>query len=110
MLLRRTLRPQPRKPSRMAAVTECQWSWRYCRPNSAQSGAYPQTPSPSPRAKPIRSDSDECLWTVPSSMPRIDLEPIRLNYLNEKLCLDMAETERNSPARHLPATAGELVV
>jgi arylformamidase len=39
-----------------------------------------------------------------------DLEPIRLNYLNEKLGLDMAEAERNSPARHLPATAGELVV
>jgi arylformamidase len=46
-----------------------------------------------------------------------DLEPIRLNYLNEKLDylneklgLDMAEAERNSPVRHLPATAGELVV
>ena len=39
-----------------------------------------------------------------------DLEPIRLNYLNEKLGLDTAEAERNSPARHLPATAGELVV
>jgi len=39
-----------------------------------------------------------------------DLEPIRLNYLNEKLSLDMAEAERNSPVRHLPATAGELVV
>jgi arylformamidase len=39
-----------------------------------------------------------------------DLEPIRLNYLNEKLGLDMAEAERNSPVRHLPATAGELVV
>ena len=31
-----------------------------------------------------------------------DLEPIRLNYLNEKLGLDMAEAERNSPVRHLP--------
>jgi hypothetical protein len=39
-----------------------------------------------------------------------DLEPIRLNYLNEKLGLDMAKAERNSPVRHLPATAGELVV
>jgi len=39
-----------------------------------------------------------------------DLEPIRLNYLNEKLGLDVAEAERNSPLRHLPATAGELVV
>ena len=39
-----------------------------------------------------------------------DLEPIRLNYLNEKLALDTAEVERNSPVRHLPATAGELVV
>jgi len=39
-----------------------------------------------------------------------DLEPIRLNYLNEKLSLDTAEAERNSPVRHLPATAGELVV
>lgn len=39
-----------------------------------------------------------------------DLEPIRLNYLNEKLGLDTAEAERNSPVRHLPAAAGELVV
>ena len=39
-----------------------------------------------------------------------DLEPIRLNYLNEKLCLDAAEADRNSQVRHLPATAGELVV
>ena len=39
-----------------------------------------------------------------------DLEPIRLNYLNEKLGLDTAEAERNSPVRHLPATAGELLV
>src|SRR6266850_2233727 len=35
-----------------------------------------------------------------------DLEPIRLNYLNEKLGLDAAEAERNSPLRHLPTTAG----
>jgi acetyl esterase/lipase len=39
-----------------------------------------------------------------------DLEPIRLNYLNEKLGLDVAEAERNSPVRHLPTTAGALVV
>jgi arylformamidase len=39
-----------------------------------------------------------------------DLEPIRLNYLNEKLGLDLAETERNSPMRHFPATAAPLVV
>ena len=34
----------------------------------------------------------------------------RLNYLSEKLGLDMAEAERNSPLRHLPAAAGELMV
>jgi arylformamidase len=39
-----------------------------------------------------------------------DLEPIRLNYLNAKLGLDAAEAERNSPLRHLPATATELVI
>jgi arylformamidase len=39
-----------------------------------------------------------------------DLEPIRLNYLNEKLGLDAAEAERNSPLLHLPAMAGPLVV
>src|SRR5215467_13744629 len=39
-----------------------------------------------------------------------DLEPIRLNYLNEKLGLDVAETQRNSPMRHFPASAGPLVV
>ena len=39
-----------------------------------------------------------------------DLEPIRLNYLNEKLGLDPAEAERNSPMLHLPAQAGPLVV
>ena len=39
-----------------------------------------------------------------------DLEPIRLNYLNEKLGLDVAETERNSPMHHFPATAAPLVV
>jgi acetyl esterase/lipase len=39
-----------------------------------------------------------------------DLEPIRLNYLNEKLGLHPAEAERNSPMLHLPAHAGPLVV
>lgn len=39
-----------------------------------------------------------------------DLEPIRLNYLNEKLGMDVAETERNSPMRHFPATTAPLVV
>jgi arylformamidase len=39
-----------------------------------------------------------------------DLEPIRLNYLNEKLGLDEAEAERNSPLLHIPPMAGELVV
>jgi len=39
-----------------------------------------------------------------------ELEPIRLNYLNKKLGLDVAEAERNSPVRHLPPAAGELVV
>src|SRR5205085_11721157 len=39
-----------------------------------------------------------------------DLEPIRLNYLNLKLGLDVAEAERNSPLLHMPPMAGELVV
>jgi arylformamidase len=39
-----------------------------------------------------------------------DLEPIRLNYLNEKLGLDRAEAERNSPLLHFPPMAGELIV
>jgi arylformamidase len=39
-----------------------------------------------------------------------DLEPIRLNYLNEKLGLDEAEAGRNSPLLHIPPMAGELVV
>ena len=39
-----------------------------------------------------------------------DLEPIRLNYLNEKLGLDAAEAQRNSPLLHLPARAARLVV
>lgn len=39
-----------------------------------------------------------------------DLEPIRLNYLNEKLGLDLAEAQRNSPMLHLPSRAAPLVV
>jgi arylformamidase len=39
-----------------------------------------------------------------------DLEPIRLNYLNDKLRLDAAEARRNSPLLHLPPSAGPLVV
>jgi arylformamidase len=39
-----------------------------------------------------------------------DLEPIRLNYLNDKLGLDLADTDRNSPLRHLPSAAAPLVV
>jgi arylformamidase len=39
-----------------------------------------------------------------------DLEPIRLNYLNEKLGLDAAEAQRNSPILHLPSHAAPLVV
>jgi len=39
-----------------------------------------------------------------------ELEPVRLNYLNDKLGLDEAEAARNSPIRHLPATSSPLVV
>lgn len=39
-----------------------------------------------------------------------DLEPIRLNYLNDKLGLDAAEAARNSPILHLPPRAAPLVV
>jgi acetyl esterase/lipase len=39
-----------------------------------------------------------------------DLEPIRLNYLNEKLGLDTAEAQRNSPMLHLPSRATPLIV
>jgi acetyl esterase/lipase len=39
-----------------------------------------------------------------------DLEPIRLNYLNEKLRLDEAEAQRNSPMLNLPPKAGPLIV
>jgi arylformamidase len=39
-----------------------------------------------------------------------DLEPVRLNYLNDKLRLDEAEATRNSPIRHLPSQAAPLVV
>ncbi len=39
-----------------------------------------------------------------------DLELIRLSYINEKLGLDEAEAERNSPLLHPPLMAGELIV
>jgi acetyl esterase/lipase len=39
-----------------------------------------------------------------------DLEPIRLNYLNDKLQLDPAEAARTSPILHLPSQASPLVV
>jgi arylformamidase len=39
-----------------------------------------------------------------------DLEPVRLNYLNDKLGLDEAEARRNSPLLHLPRQAGPLIV
>jgi hypothetical protein len=39
-----------------------------------------------------------------------DLEPIRLNYLNEKRRLDPAEAKQYSPLLYLPATAPELVI
>lgn len=39
-----------------------------------------------------------------------DLEPIRLNYLNDKLRLDKDEAVRNSPLLQLPAHAAPLVV
>jgi len=39
-----------------------------------------------------------------------DLEPVRLNYLNDKLGLDEDEAARNSPILHLPSVAAPLVV
>jgi len=39
-----------------------------------------------------------------------DLEPIRLNYLNDKLRLDAVESRRNSPLLHLPAKAPRLII
>ena len=39
-----------------------------------------------------------------------DLEPIRLNYLNQKLGLDEAEMLRNSPMNNLPSEPSPLVV
>ena len=39
-----------------------------------------------------------------------DLEPIRLNYLNDKLRLDEAEAKRNSPMLHLPSRSAPLIV
>jgi arylformamidase len=39
-----------------------------------------------------------------------DLEPIRLSYLNDKLGLDTAQAQRNSPLLNLPAHASRLIV
>jgi arylformamidase len=39
-----------------------------------------------------------------------DLEPIRLNYLNDRLRLDEAEARRNSPLLHLPDEAPRLMI
>ncbi len=39
-----------------------------------------------------------------------DLEPVRLNYLNEKLGLDEAEAQRNSPMLNFPPMAGPMIV
>ncbi len=39
-----------------------------------------------------------------------DLEPMRRCYLNDKLGLDAATSQRNSPLFHLPESAGRLVV
>ncbi len=39
-----------------------------------------------------------------------DLEPVRLNYLNEKLGLDEAEAQRNSPMLNFPPMSGPLIV
>ena len=39
-----------------------------------------------------------------------DLEPVRLNYINDKLGLDEAETQRNSPMLNFPPMAGPLIV
>ncbi len=39
-----------------------------------------------------------------------DLEPMRRCYLNDKLGLDAAAAQRNSPLFHLPENAGRLVV
>jgi arylformamidase len=60
------------------------------------------------------------LTAMAMSVPRVaggvaisglfDLEPIRLSYLNEKLRLDEAEAQRNSPMHHVPARAAPLVV
>ena len=39
-----------------------------------------------------------------------DLEPIRLSYLNDKVGLDPAEAERNSPIAHIPRTVPPQIV
>jgi arylformamidase len=40
----------------------------------------------------------------------VDLEPIRLCYLNEKLRLDAEQARRNSPLLNLPARAAKLII
>lgn len=60
------------------------------------------------------------LTAMVASMPEIwcglaisglfDLQPIRLSYLNEKLGLDAAEAERNSPLRRLSKKAAPLMI
>jgi len=39
-----------------------------------------------------------------------ELEPIRLSYLNDKVGLDAAEAQRNSPIAHVPMTAAPVIV
>jgi acetyl esterase/lipase len=39
-----------------------------------------------------------------------DLEPIRLSYLNEKLCPDAAQARRNGPLLNLPARAAQFII
>jgi arylformamidase len=39
-----------------------------------------------------------------------DLEPIRLSYLNEKLCLDAEQARRNSPLLNLPARSVKFMI
>jgi hypothetical protein len=59
------------------------------------------------RRPPDRDDDDAARGSRrPRDQRLYDLEPIRLNYLNEKLGLDVAEAERNSPLLHLPPMAG----
>jgi arylformamidase len=39
-----------------------------------------------------------------------DLEPLRLSYINDKVGMDEAEAARNSPQRHIPASAPPLAM